>query len=165
VSKEDLQALRIKFLKESPSMTPQDLCQEVNSLVKTVMGTTQYRCCESSLILAWLLREKGLDACVKVCEYCTCLEEECFCASEPHFYVLVGTKAYDPTRDQFDGKPLTCSINGKNGQNYIFCPDSEQGEPPMRPTKKTAVKALGSKYSFSNSKEIKALCKIVGLAS
>jgi len=160
-----LRELRTEFQATLPQMTPKRLCERINSLAKGILGSTDATCCECSVILAWLLREeKGLDACVRICEYCTCLKgEECDCDPEPHFYVSCEGQILDPTRDQFDAGPLACSVRGRSAENYLSCPDGEVGEPPVRPTCGNVLVTLRHPCVHSSPRQIDALCLVVGL--
>ncbi len=156
-----------EFREQLPGMSPSQVCEGINALAKKVLGGTDSKCCECSVLLAWLLREgKGLDACVRVCEYCTCPDdEECICAREPHFYVSCMGQILDPTRDQFDDGPLSCSAESAHARNYVPCPDGEMGEPPVRPTRKSAIRALKHPCTSSPPREIDVICRVVGLKS
>jgi len=93
-------------IKASPAgMSPQELCYHLRDLLDEHIGDVKGLCADASLILACVLRARGLDASLCTGAY-VMPPAELGNGDEEHAYVRLDGLIYDPTREQFEPLPL-----------------------------------------------------------
>jgi len=110
-------------------MTPEELCYLVHDLVDEHLYGVTGMCAQASIILACLLRERGLDARLMTGSYLSAPGSR-FSSEEEHAYVVLGDIILDPTRDQFEELPLVDTVGASQYQGEDWGDDA----PCERPT-------------------------------